>query len=195
MPELSDPTSTAATRQARERKRRVPRRINPTYLERAAAFYLDRYASSGENLRRVLRRKCARSRTYHDEDGSGDEALIQAVIERLTRIGSIDDRRFGEAMVRRLRGRGSSTRALRARLRAKGIDAALCDELLQEGDADSELVAARTYARRRRLGWHRLDETLRAERRQRDLAAMGRAGYSFAVASRALEPEAEQAPE
>jgi regulatory protein len=154
-------------------------------------FYLDRYASSVENLRRVLRRKVERSRAHHGDDGSQDEALIQTVVERMVELGALDDRRFGAALVARLRGRGASTPQLRARLRAKGIDGALCDELLGAGDANTELVAARTYARRRRLGWHRPDAVLRAERRQRDLAAMARAGFSFGVASRALEPDPE----
>jgi regulatory protein len=185
MPETTRHEETSASPQRREKKR-VPRRINRGYLERAALFYLDRYASSVENLRRVLRRKAARSRAHHEEDGSGDEALIQTVIERLLELDAVDDRRFAEAMVRRLRPRGASTRLLRARLRAKGIGGELCDEVLGEDDAEVETEAARSYARRRRLGPHRLDAELRAEHRQRDLAAMARAGYSFAVASRVL---------
>ena len=37
--------------------RKPPRKVSEAYLQRAAMSYLERYASSAENLRRVLRRK------------------------------------------------------------------------------------------------------------------------------------------
>ncbi|MGY8803890.1 MAG: regulatory protein RecX, partial [bacterium] len=45
------------------------------------------------------------------------------------------------------------------------------------------------YARRRRLGQFRLDPDVREERRQRDLAALGRSGFSYGIASRIIEAE------
>ena len=40
-----------------EKPRKPPRQVTPAYLQRAALAYLERYASSAENLRRVLKRK------------------------------------------------------------------------------------------------------------------------------------------
>ncbi len=168
------------------RRRRAPRRISARSLENAALFHLERHAASTESLRSVLRRKAARSRRHHEEDGSGDEALIQAVLDKLIRLGVLDDRAFGEAQVRRLRGRGCSERAVTARLREKGLPEALCRELLEASEL-SELEVARTYVRRRRLGPWRPDPEQRAERRTRDLAALARAGFGYEVARRVID--------
>ncbi len=78
---------------------------------------------------------------------------------------------------------------------AKGLEGELIDEVLKEeletqdpDDPDVELMAARAYVRRRRLGLHRPKDE-RTLRRQRDLAALGRAGFSYEIARRALDED------
>ena len=112
----------------------------------------------------------------------------------------MDDARFAAARLRGLRRRGTSTRQAQARLAAKGIDAgtiaaALADEEeeatgSEDGAADTERKAAWAYARRRRLGPYRLTEA-RPLHRERDLAAMARAGFSYALAKNVIESEAD----
>jgi regulatory protein len=63
------------------------------------------------------------------------------------------------------------------------IDAALTEQT--EGAGDAELRAALRYARRRRLGPFRLEG--RAERRDRDLAALGRQGFDYETARRVID--------
>ena len=65
------------------------------------------------------------------------------------------------------------------------------DDFFQEEDdeGDPELEAARAYARRRRLGPWRTKPDDSWERRQKELASMARAGFSFGVAKQALEEE------
>jgi regulatory protein len=50
------------------RARRKPRKITPDSLGRIALHYLERYATSSENLRRVLIRRVRRSAEAHDTD-------------------------------------------------------------------------------------------------------------------------------
>ena len=38
------------------RERKAPKKISKTYLENAALYYLQRYATSAENLKRILLR-------------------------------------------------------------------------------------------------------------------------------------------
>ena len=47
---------------------RGPRRITPSYLENAALFYLERYATSVAHFRRVLMNKVRRSARFHGTD-------------------------------------------------------------------------------------------------------------------------------
>ena len=73
------------------------------------------------------------------------------------------------------------------KLAQKGVPRDLVDEALEAlvetlEDDDPDRSAAWTYARRRRLGPYRRDPEVRAERREKDLAAMGRAGFPWGLA-------------
>ena len=169
--------------------------MNPARLERIAVAHLERFGSSVANLRRVLRRRIERSCEQHDDDPARFEAPLDELIAKLQRIGVLDDRRYGKSLVRTARARGTSTLGIRMKLRQKGLDAGLCDELLQdEAGEDAEGEAAWRYARRRRLGPFRSDPELRQENRQRDLAALGRRGFGYPVASRVIDADEDDAP-
>src|SRR3954453_1635711 len=100
--------------------RRVPRAVTPAYLDRAALAYLERFASSAENLRRVLRRKVERRCRARGENAAPFLALIDDVVARALRGGLVDDRRYAEARTATLRRRGASARAIGAKLASKG---------------------------------------------------------------------------
>ncbi|MCY1642006.1 RecX family transcriptional regulator [Methylorubrum sp. SL192] len=172
--------------------------VTAAWLERVTTHYLDRYGASSEMLRRVLARRIDRRCRSRDEDASAHAGLIEETVARAQKAGLVDDARFAAARLRGLRRRGTSTRQAQARLAAKGIDretiaATLAEEDeaagTQEGEADTEERAAFAYARRRRLGPYRRPETREANR-ERDLAAMARAGFSYALAKAVLASEA-----
>ena len=58
----------------------------------------------------------------------------------------------------------------------------------EEEGGDAELAAAIAFARRRRLGPWRLPEQ-RPDRRLRDLAALGRQGFSGTLARKVIDAE------
>ena len=62
-------------------KRRLPRQATAAYLENAALHYLERFASSSANLRRVLMRKVARSARAHGTDPAEGAGLVDAGLE------------------------------------------------------------------------------------------------------------------
>lgn len=178
------------------RGRRPPPRVSPTGLERQALRHLDRHPSSVENLRRVLARRADKSCEHHGDDRRDAEAMITAVIAKLVASGTLDDRAYAAALARRMRARGASTRRIAARLHEKGVPAEVARTALgAETDARrADATAARIYARRRRLGPHRLDPSERAERRERDLAALARAGFGRATATAAIDEARDDAP-
>jgi regulatory protein len=170
-------------------RRRGPRKATPAHLENAALHYLARFASSGENLRRLLLRKVARSASTHGTDPEAGAAAVEALLRRLRQAGLLDDRLYAEARARSLGRRGISTRFIRARLMAKGVDAETAGAALAalaEETADPELTAAAALARRRRLGPYR-PAADRAANRTRDLAALARAGFAYDLARRVVE--------
>src|SRR5690606_22299386 len=91
--------------------RRPPRKVTPAYLRRAAMAYLERYAASAEQLRRILTRKVETRCRARGEDPEIFQDEIAAVVATCRRIGLIDDVRYAESRVSSLRRRGGSTRA------------------------------------------------------------------------------------
>jgi regulatory protein len=162
---------------------KVDRRdIGPELIERWALHYLGRYASSAENLRRVLMR---RARKFSAEAAPAAAELIDALVARYRQSGLIDDAAYAAARVQSLYRRGESMRAIRARRAAKGVTAAEATEAvagLRATAFDPDLAAACAFARRRRLGPYRRSSTDHA----RELAAFARAGFSRRVAEAVL---------
>jgi len=155
-------------------------------LAEAAVFYLSRYASSSGNLRQVLRRKLKRSAEFYEDDPSALLPVIETIVARHTATGAIDDSAYAESQVRKLRRRGGSARIIGQRLMAKGVPGEIIAESASTPDAIVEdRAAAMVFARRRRLGPFRTGP--RTEYRQKDLAAMGRAGFDYAVAAMVID--------
>ena len=169
--------------------RRPPRPVTPAYLERAALSYLERYASSAENLRRVLKRKVERRCRLRGEDAAGFAGLVDEVVAKTIRTGLVDDSRYTQARVATLRRRGGSTRAIRAKLAHKGVDRDTVAAALEGEDSD-EPAAAHALARRRRLGPYRPRD--RAAFREKDLASLARAGFPFGIARAVIDGEPEE---
>jgi regulatory protein len=174
------------------------RPVTPAYLERAALSYLERYGASAEMLRRVLARRVEARCRLRGEDPADFAAMVEATVARAAGAGLVDDALFAGAKVRSLRRRGGSARAIRAKLAAKGLDRETVEAALAASEAErpedpevtDETEAARAYARRRRLGpWRRPD--LRAGARERDLAAMARAGFALGLARTVIDGEGE----
>ena len=165
-------------------KPRVPGPITAEYLFRAAAHYIERYATSSGNLGRVLERKVRRRAQARGEAAGGHEAVIAATVKRFVDLKLVDDAVFAETKLASLRRRGTSTRMAAARLAEKGVDRHLIETTLAADESDDR-TAADAYARRRRLGPYRLRD--REERRDRDVAAMVRAGFSYGDAATVVD--------
>lgn len=145
------------------------------WLMRAALSYINRYPTSQANLSRVLVRKLQRRLDDPDEAA----ALVARVVDRLVEARLVDDSLFAGARVAALKRRGISAAVTRAKLREKGVDEATASTaLLEEGHDERE--AAHAYARRRGLGPFRVRD--RTGRRDRDVAAMARAGFPVDIA-------------
>jgi regulatory protein len=176
------------------RRRRGPKPATAAHLEKAALHYLERYASSSGNLRRVLLRKVARSAQIHGSDPAEGERIVDALVARLLRSGLLDDRAYATQKAASLRRRGTSRFGIRGKLASKGVSGELLAETLAGLDAEQgegELAAACALVRRRRLGPCRAPAE-RARFREKDLAALARAGFGFDLARRVLAaPDAE----
>lgn len=173
--------------------KRPAKPVTAKYLENAAAFYLERYPSTAEGLRRVLHRRVRRAEMADAPVVENVERAIDAIVAKFVAAGVINDQAFAQTKARALHRRGTSTRMTRHRLSLAGIDRDTLDKAMagldEELHADPERrewQAAAALARRRRLGPYRAAET-RKEYRQRDLAALARAGFDYDLARRIVD--------
>lgn len=178
-----------------EKKRpRQPKRISRQYLENAALYYLQRYATSAENLRRVLARKVKRSCAFHKLPEDEFHPMIEDLIKRYLSSGLLNDKGFAEARAATLRRQGKSRRAIEAKLQVKGLSKAdIALALSKAGDDDAaELTAALAHAKKKKLGRFRTRPLKDPKDAQKEMAAMARAGFSYEVARKALEYAGEE---
>jgi regulatory protein len=174
---------------------------DPEVILAAALRFLEDRARSVHEVRRRM------ARAGYPPD------LVEATLARLLELGMLDDQAFARAWVEsRDRARPRGERALRAELRAKLVDDAIIERVLEErrrpdpdgappDDADAvaaalgadALAAARLLARNERALLRVAD--LR-RRRQRAWAILARAGFDSDTARDAmLEAERRWAPD
>lgn len=158
---------------------RPPKAPDAAYLERAALYYLERFAASSASLEQVLRRKIMRRCKARGESPEPYYENIAPLIARYVESGLLDDKRYAQAKVASMRRKGTSARMINAKLAAKGINRDITAAQL-EADEVSELEAAQNLVRRKKLGQD-------PERKDKDLATLARAGFSYGVAKQALE--------
>src|SRR5688572_3592324 len=91
-----DPSGHPADTPHMPRPRKAPRPITPEYLDKAALFYLERYASSAENLARVLMRRVEKAARAGIGDREEGRQLVDALVERYRARGLLDDRTYAE---------------------------------------------------------------------------------------------------
>jgi len=172
--------------------KKAVRPVTAKYLENAATFYLERYPSTAEGLRRVLNRRVRKAEMADAPIIDNVKQTIDAIVARFVDAGVIDDKAFAQTKARSLHRRGSSTRQTRQRLKLAGIDEDVLDQAMAGLDQElatdprqREWQAAVALARRRRLGPFRDKD--RKEHRNRDLAAMARAGFEYELARKVID--------
>ncbi len=187
----------------RKKKAGIP---TPDYLANVALYYLGRFAASEASLRRVLENRLRRAAMAHP-DFAADHARqtelkqdIAKIIEQHKKTGAINDEAFAAMKAGSLRRSGRSARSIAEKLRQKGIAPALIEKALEPEDGatreDEELVAARSFAKRRGLGpYRRISATPHSDApeklKRKETAALARAGFGFNVIKNVLGGEAE----
>ncbi|MFT3809037.1 MAG: RecX family transcriptional regulator [Micropepsaceae bacterium] len=169
-----------------------PRKPTLDRLKASALAYLTRYAASRAMLRAVLVRRVTR---WARATGAEAEAIAEAMravdeaVATSVRAGLVDDARFAGARTATLVRKGWPARRIKAALSQKGIDGVTAAAAV-EAAATDDAAAARRFAERRRLGPWRAAER-RAERREKDIAALMRAGFSLSHARAAVDGAAD----
>ena len=163
--------------------RSLPKTLPPydgATLERAALDYAARYATTRAKLAAFLRRKL-RERGWAEEGA----APVEALVERFSEHGYVDDAAFARARADALLRRGYGARRIGAALRAAGIDDDTAGKLDDRIGAEAQEAAMR-FARRKRIGPFAPARPDPMQKR-RWIAAMARAGHPMVLILRLLD--------
>jgi regulatory protein len=152
-------------------------------LDRLALHYVGRYATSRAKLKAYLRRK-VQERGWSD----ADPVDIDAVVVRCAALGYVDDRLFAESRATSFVRRGYGGRRISMALQAAGIEQDVVADVMP--DEDAAYRAAESFARRRRIGAFG-EVACDPKVRQRQIAAMLRAGHSFDLVKRFIDAVAD----
>jgi regulatory protein len=167
---------------AREPRKPLPP-LDPAALDAIAVRYVERFQTTRARLLRLLNQKL-RQRGWDEGAPPPDPA---AVAERLAALGYIDDAAFAEARARGLARRGMGAGRVRQALAAHGVSA---DDAAPVLDALDPVAAAIDFARRKRFGPFGPPVT-DPKHRNRQLAAMARAGHPQRLATAILRARSE----
>ena len=164
---------------SRDRDRRPPRPLDAARLDELALAYVARFATSAAKVEQYLVRKL-RERGWEGERAADPAAIVARFVE----LGYIDDEAWARAKSGGLLRRGYGTRRVDQTLHAAGIAEDVRAEV-RAGEAE-ERRAAVALASRRRLGpWG--DGALERDKRQKQIAAMLRAGHGFDAARAVID--------
>ena len=157
----------------RQARRRKP--LGSAQLRELAMNYVARFATSSGKLEAYLVRKL-RERGWDENEAPPD---ITSLVADFASRGYIDDEVYARTRSEGLLARGYGARRVGEALRQAGIG-----ETLRDAAAPGEAAARRAalrLAEKRRFGPFAVEEPDQA-RREKQLAAMLRAGHSFAHA-------------
>ena len=193
MPKNADQSGNSKEKSGKP-ERKVRRRITKDRLRNIALYHLERFATNAENLRRVLYRRTLKAARHHDTNLEEAKTWINEVVGALVRSGAINDQEYANAKTLTLIRRGQSPRKIQAYLSSKGLDNDTIKRALDiasESIVDPDMEAAHAYALRRKFGPYRTT-TPSSEQKQKELAALGRAGFRYDVARRIVDATDEE---
>ena len=169
-------------------------------MENYSLFYLERYASSSNNFRRVLTQRVDRSCKHHGTDFDECMELVEDLIKRYIDCELLNDKNYAITKIRGLRRKGNSSKMIFAKLMQKGVSSNDIDHALNIIDEEIssehngqtvEFTSALKHAKRKKLGNFRIRESNKENIYERDLASLARAGYSYDISKKVLEFEEE----
>lgn len=170
-------------------KKSSPKIPTKARLRNIALYYLERFESSEENLRKVLRRRIDKY-AFFDKEYKPEQAYqwAEEVIAECLKQNFVNDERFAGFKINSYLNAGKPKRYIEQKLKQKGIDEHTISRLFENTEY-SELDTALNFARKKKIGRFREDKETRLANRQKDLGTLVRAGFDYDVAKEVLDSD------
>lgn len=150
-------------------------------------FYLSKYDASSAKVRQMLLRRIDKARQAGLDIPTDIYNYVEVILKKMKELGYLNDNRFAENQVRILLRQGKSTSFIFQKLSQAGISPEIIQAYLTEQEA-SDTEQAFHWLKRHKKGGFRIssNQTDSMELLKKDLAALGRQGFSFYCAKKAL---------
>jgi len=176
--------------QSQKKKRKTVKKITESRLKNIALYYLQRFSATEHSLRQVLERRLKKAKYAHDPSDTDWEqwnTWVDKVVALCLDYGFVNDENYAKQKIRAMLAQGKSFRLIQMKLKEKGVATETTSALLDDLAEDTNLIAAQTFVRRKKLGPYRPPEK-QADFYEKDLAKLARAGYSYQIAREVLKP-------
>ena len=158
---------------------------NKKLMMKYAVNYLSRYNSSKKNLERLLKRKIMRLKDTSTEEKVVLNKYILEILNELESKNIINDKEFVISKINNFFTQGKSKNFIILSLLKKGLIKELIEDSLQKFELDNpewELNSAQIFAKKKRLGKYG-----KQINKEKDLAKMARAGFSYEIANKIFD--------
>lgn len=168
-------------------KKRPPKPPTKARLKNIALYYLERFETSEDNLRAVLKRRIDKYAFFDKEyDKTKAYFFVDEIVKECCEKNFVNDERFSEFKINSYLRAGKPKRYIEQKLKQKGISEQTINQLFEKIEYN-EFDIALLFAQKKKIGPFRESEAKREECKQKDLASLVRAGFSFDVAKDILE--------
>lgn len=158
-------------------------------LLNAVLFYLSKYESSTEKIRRLMKRRLLKAKLSGQDIPLQATEWMEQIIADMVSYGYVNDVRYAKNLVEKYQSAGKSMRFISQKLKNEGLDVSLVD-LTDLND----IQAAKKLVKKKKLGPFRPQKDRQAFFKK-DLAVLARAGFSFETAVDALNENFEEREE
>lgn len=166
----------------------MTKQITKTRLYNITLFYLERFESSRFKTKKMLEKRVQKERLKGNIIPDNINLLIDEVIQKMTDLGYINDERVIQNQVRRLSNAGKSKSFILNKLKQDGLSEQSISLYLNSFDEEnscSDLTRATNWLKKHKKGQFRSKDASLFY--QKDMAALARAGFSYAIAKEALD--------
>ena len=171
--------------------KKVLKKITKQRLKNIGLYYLQRFESSVDNLRQVLKKRVNDyARQNSDFDKHQAYAWIEELLADFESWKYLDDNRYAEMKITDYLNAGKPERYIKNKLKQKGIAEDTVTDILQNKEYNLKEMALK-LARKKRIGPFRESEESRRTNRQKDMGTLIRAGFDYDVVCEVLDLNAE----
>ncbi len=178
-------------------RKKIPKKITPTYLHNSGLYYLERFAASKAHFKEVMLRKVKRSCMHHkDQDYESCAKMVDDLADKFEACGLLNDEVYAKAIASSMRRKGLSRRAIQVKMHHKGILSEQSQKTLEKIDLlshetfeNAEFAAALKLASKKKIGPYHVGK--KEQDTKKALGIFARAGFSYDIAKQVLDLESD----